>query len=237
VFVGLSPQFQPFVGVLILTVVFVMVASLIHKYRLWQAEKMRKAQRLLSGADRLEGIVQRLGAQALPQELGEFCHDELLARYRAVQGLYPADENVGKRIAAVETSNLGRGVGWDVPPVENEGVLNMHTAAMNGLVDFLTTETLHSSLDPELRRELRERIRVLRAETRFAYCERTSLEFAGNGDWDKAQNQMLRLMAFLREKAPPNERGKALYQKATDYYRHYNHRQMPGEESVEENVA
>jgi hypothetical protein len=229
----LSPEFRPFVGVFVLTVLFVSVASLIHKYRLWQADRMAKAQRLLSGAQRLEKALQAMNGIVLPQEMGDLCRNELLFRYRGIKVLFPNFDGIEKRIAETEAKQAGRGGGWDAPQLETEAEVKRHTAAMTEFVEFLSTGPFYSDLSPEAGKTMRERLRTLRAETRFEYFEKSTLAAAQAGDWNKAQNDMLRLMGFLRQKAPPNEKGKELFQKATDLYRHYNHRQMPGEEAGE----
>ncbi len=227
----LTPEFRPFVGVFILAVVFVVVTSLIHRYRLWQADKMNKAQRIYAGALRLEKALQAMEGLSMPQEMGDFCRNELLARYRAVQSLFSNFDDIGQRIAEAEGRHPGRGGNWEPPHLDTEAQANRHTIGTTAVVDILSTERLYSNLDPAASRELRERIRILRAETRFGFFSHGTLEAAQAGEWNKAQNDMLRLMGFLRQKAPPNDRGKELFQQATELYRHYNHRQIPGQES------
>jgi hypothetical protein len=223
----LTPEFRPFGGVIILAVLFVAVTSLINKYRWWQADKLTRVQRLMAGAERLQKALQDLETMVLPPELGDFCRNELLARYRTVQTLMPSYEGVGQLIAETESKHPGRGGSWDPPRLEDERAVNRHTAALTSLVDFLASEPLRGGMQPAANRALRERVRVLRAETRFAYYERATLEAARAGNWVKAQNDVLRLMGFLRQKAPPNEHGKELFNRASDLYRHYNHRQIP----------
>lgn len=229
----LTPEFRPFVGVFILAIVFVAVASLIHKYRLWQAEKLSKAQRLFAGAQHLEKALQAMEGLTLPQEVGDFCRSELLARYRAVQALFRRFDGIQQRIAEAEGRHPGRGGNWEPPRMETEAQVNRHTMALTGVLDAISSAPLYSNLDPATCRELRERIRVLRAETRFEFFGRSTLKAAQAGEWNKAQNDMLRLMGFLRQKAPPNDRGKELFNQATELYRHYNHRQIPGHEAAD----
>ena len=132
---GLSARLQLGLGVFALAVVFVSVASLIHKYRLWQAEKIGKAQKLLSGAQRLETILAVLEGFALPQDLGDFCRDELLARYRGVQLLFPSSEDVKQRIGDTELKHPGRGGTWDPPQLPDETALNRYTRLGDNLIN------------------------------------------------------------------------------------------------------
>jgi len=228
----LPPEFRPFVGVFILAVLFVAVTSLIHKYRLWQADKVGKAQRILSGAQHVEKALQAMEGLVMPREMGDFCRDELLARYRLVQSMFANFEGIQQRIKETQSRHPGRGGNWETPHLESEAQLDRHTAALTEILDVMSTQALYSSMSPEANRELRERIRLLRAETRVEFCSRKAYAAAEAGAWDKAQNDMLRLMGFLKSKAPANERGKELYQQATDLYRHYNHRELPGQESA-----
>lgn len=230
----LPPEFRPFTGVLALAVLFVAVSSLIHKYRLWQAEKLKKAQQLFSSALRLEKAMVAMEGLPVPQEVGDFCRSELLARYRVVQSMFANFNGIQERIDGAEGRRPGRGGSWEPPRLESEDQINRHTLALTAAVDVLSSQPLYSNFNSSTAKELRERIRTLRAETRFEYYGRSTLKAARSGDWNKAQNDMLRLMSFLRQKAPPNERGKQLFQQATELYRYYNHRQVPGADALGE---
>ena len=224
----ISPELRPFVGVTGLAGVFLATVSLIHRYRAWQAEKLIRAQRLLRGAEQLERVLMRLQGQSLPRELLDLCRQELLARYRGVQGLFPKIPDLEERIQAAERIRMDHAVAtWTAAEAHNAAELKTYTKGLTTLVEILATEWLTPNLDPSRLRELRERVRTLRAEAQSTFHTRAALEFAQAEDWQQAQSEMVRLLDLLKTKAPPTTRCKALYRSALFLYQHLAHRRLP----------
>ncbi len=226
-------EFHPFVGVIGLAILFVMVVSTIHRYREWQAEKMARVGRLMVGATALEHAILRLADIGMPQELGDFCREELLIRYREVEKLFPNMEGVRERIGHAEGLRLGQGP-WRVPAISDEAQLQTYTLGLSGMLDMLSKHGAKSLAGVQSVRALREKIRVQRAEVQYLYHAKSSRDAAVNGEWSHAQEEVLHLMGFLKAKAPANERGKMLYQHAAQLYHHYTHQELPTEEETAE---
>jgi len=224
----ISPELRPFVGVTGLAVLFLATVSLIYRYRAWQAEKLARAQHLVRSAERMERVLMRLQGQPLPRELLDLCKQELLARYRKVQGLFPQLPDLEGRIQAVERLRTDHAAAtWAAAELHHAAELNAYTQGLTALVELLTAEWLTPKLDPPRLRELREQVRTLRAEAQSAFHTRAALEFAAAEDWKQAQAEAVRLLGLLKAKAPPNERGKALYRAALLLYQHLVHRRLP----------
>ncbi len=226
-------EFHPFVGVLGLAILFIMVVSTIHRYREWQAEKMARVGRLMAGATALEHAILHLKDIGMSQELGDFCREELLIRYREVEKLFLNMDGIRERIGHAEGLRLGQGP-WRVPAIANEAQLRTYTLGLSGLLDMLSEHGVKSQAGAQNVRVLRDKIRVQRAETQYLYHAKSSRDAAVNGEWSHAQEEVLHLMGFLKAKAPANERGKMLYQRAAQLYHHYIHQELPTEEETVE---
>jgi hypothetical protein len=234
VFDTLAAELRPFLGVAVLAVLFLAISSLVHKYRLWQAEKMRRADRLLRGAGRIEQALSQLEPFGVPRELVEVCKAELLARYQEVQKLFPKLDGLAERLRRIEqgprTDALTRN--WSVPELASPAQLNSYNKGLTALVEFFAHETPQSELDAATRKTLREHLRTLRAEAYFTVLARLVVTSAENGDWTLAQNQAAQLLGFLRAKAPPTERGKGLYADASALAHRVQQHQVPGSDAA-----
>jgi hypothetical protein len=227
----MSPGLRPFLGVGGLALLFVAVASLVHKYRQVQADKMARSDRLLRGAGRIEQALARLERFGVPRELAESCRDELLARYRQVQELFPALPGLEERIRKIEQGLRPDAVtrDWTAPELADRAQLDTYTRGLTGLVDFFCEDGALATPDPGTRKALRERIRILRAEAHRGFRERVILSAAQAGEWRQALDEALLLLNFLRAKAPTSERGKALYQEAFALYQDVEQKRLPGQ--------
>lgn len=203
-------------GVLFLTLLYMGAANLIHRYRLWQAEKMAKVRGLLRGAERVITALDSLAGVPLPRELSNLLAGELVARYRAIQNLFPRYEGIEERISEAQgrIRTSGADPGWKPPNLTERVQLERYLQGLTGLVGFFQEERLVESLDSQPTRELRERLRTLRAETRAEFAKRSASAAAGRGDWEQAQKESQKLLAFLKQKAPRSDRGKELYRDA-----------------------
>ncbi len=225
---SIPAEFQPFIGVLILAVLFFFTSSMIHRYREIQAQKMQRAQQLISGADEIEHALIRLSGMELPRELGDFCRQELVIRYQEVNKLFPAMEDVQQRLRQAEAMDSGQGP-WELPNLETQAQLNSYTLGLSGILDILSNRGAKSLDDVEKVKSLREKIRAIRAQAQYEFHARHSREHAEKGEWGRAQEEILKLMGYLKAKAPANEMGKALYQQAAQLYHHYLHQEVQGE--------
>ncbi len=226
----IPPEFHPFVGVVGLAILFLMIVSVIHRYREWQAEKMTRAGRLMAGAAVLEQATQHLGEIGIPQELGDFCREELLVRYRDVAVLFPNMEGLQERIGQAESLRLGQGP-WEIPAISSKTQLKTYHQGLSGLLDMLSNCEAKSLQNNDSTKALRNKIRTLRAESMYSFLEKSSLEAAANGEWSRAQDEVLRLISFLKSKAPANEQGKRLYQQSAQLYHYYIHQELPPEQA------
>ncbi len=226
-------EFHPFVGVLGLAILFIMVVSTIHRYREWQAEKMARVGRLMAGATAVEHAILHLKDIGMPQELGDFCREELLTRYREVETLFPNMDGNRERIGHADGLRLGQGP-WRVPAIADKAQLQTYTLGLSGLLGMLSEHGVKFQQGAQHVRALREKIRVQRAVAQYLYYAKSSRDAAINGEWSQAQEEVLHLMDFLRAKAPANERGKMLYQHAAQLYHHYTHQELPTEEETTE---
>jgi hypothetical protein len=223
-----SPELRPFIGVGALALLFLAAASLIHRYRAWQAERLVRAQRLLRAADRLERVLMHLQGAPLPRELLEWCKQDLLSRYRQVQELFPKLQELEERIQAAERMRSDAGTAaWEAPQMHSAAELRHYARGLTALVEFLSPGAPGAQASSARARELRERLRTLRADAQAAYHTRTALEMAEAGHWDRAQAEALQLIGLLKAKAPPNERGKALYRSAVALYQDLMYRRLP----------
>lgn len=223
-----SPNLRPFLGVIGLTALFLSAASLIHRYRTWQAEKLARAQRLMRGAEQLEHAFAKLQGWPLHRDLLDLCKQELIYRYRTIQELFPKIPDWDARIQAAEQLPMDHATPtWEVAEMQNTEELGAYTKGLTALIEFLAQQRLTSNSNPARPRELREQLRTLRAEAQSNFRTQTALEFAEAENWVQAQEEALRLLTFLKAKAPPNERGKTLYRNAFALYQHLLQRQLP----------
>jgi hypothetical protein len=225
----LATELRPFLGVAILAALFLAISSVVHKYRQWQAEKMARADRLLRGAGQIEHALSELEAFGVPRELVDVCKAELLARYQAVQQLFPKLEGLAERLRRIEQGPRAEALSrnWTVPELPTRIQLNQYIKGLTALVEFFAHQTPLSELDADNRKSLREHLRTLRAEACFAFLQRELITAAENGDWGRAEKQAAQLMGFLRAKAPPTERGKALYAQASALAHQVHHHEIP----------
>jgi hypothetical protein len=226
-------ELQPFVGVGVLAVVFVFVASLIHKYRLWQAEKMAKARKLLRGVKQIEVALEKIANVALPRSVVRLFKAERLLRYQKVLQLVPQYAEMNERLQQLERSHESEGgdPGWDPPALTEARQVASFTAGLTGLVTYLTEEqVLSEDFDANAAKLMREQLRTLRAEIKARFHSAVATEAAQQGNWEIAKKESLLLLNYLKTKAPPNEQGRALYQQAMDLYRHFSHKKLPSGE-------
>jgi hypothetical protein len=223
-------EFRPFIGVAALALVFIFVASMIHKYRLWQAEKMAKAQRFLRGAKHIEGALESIGAIALPRSVTRLFKEERVLRYQEALRLMPQYEDASERLRQLESSHEGEGAdpGWDAPDFNDAQQASGYAAGLSELVAYLTLERSLSELSVADAKTLREQLRTLRAESKAKFHHKVAEAAAEQGDWEKAQQEFMLLITYLKSKAPSNERGKVLYQEALDAYQDVFHKRLPG---------
>lgn len=230
-----SPEYRPFIGVGVLTFLFIAVASVIQKYRVWQAEKMAKAQGLMRGANKLRLAVERLNGLPLPRDVAELCKQEQLVRYQGVRLLFPNFDGLDEMLADAERGAAGAtgDAAWVPPALEDSGQLGGYSAGLTAVLDFLSTERMMTgAVDAGQSRDIRERLRTLRAEAHYDFYRKTALEAGRLGDWEKAVKDTLKLLAYLKAKAAPNERGKQLYSDALALYRLLSHEELPPEDDI-----
>jgi hypothetical protein len=223
----ISPEFRPFLGVGALALLFLMVASLVARYRAWQATKLRRCQALLGNAELLNPGRGKGGGPGLPREAREFQRAELGACYREALAMFPGLDNVRERLLALERSANEGGGDWNPPTFRDERALGLYSAAVTGIVDYISRERPRSAIGTEAARELQERLRVLRAQAQAGFYEESAKQAALAGRWDRAVNDVLKLLAFLKSKAPRNEYGLGLYQQALAQYRDLSNRHLP----------
>ncbi|GEM_PF-5409500 len=223
---GLAPDLRPFIGVGVLLLLFLAMASLVQKYQAWQAEKAARAQRLIRGARRLARGLDTLGPGYLPPDLLQVLEDELRTRYQAVLTLFPQDARV-----AAWLEELGQGstperldAEWTPPEVKDDADLTRFSQGLTLLVVWLREESGEALL-PEDARQLRERLIALRAQVHYAYRIAQAHDRAAEGDWDGALAAVNLLLLFLRERAPRGDQGKALYAQAMEVYQRLMHKQ------------
>lgn len=219
---------RPFAGVLFLTLLYVGAAHLIHRYRLWQAEKMLKVRGLLRGAERISTALDAMGGLPLPRDLLNTLVAELLARYKGVQALFPHYEGIEDLISDAQ-GRIRPGTadpGWKPPSLTERTQLEHYLQGLTGLVAFFQEER-PMEVSAQQAREWRERLRTLRAETRSEFARRNGRAAAERGDWAQAEKESQRLVAFLKQKAPRNERGKQLYREAVQFHQQIIRQQLP----------
>ncbi len=228
-------EFRPFIGVAVLAALFVSVAGMIQKYRAWQAEKMAKAQSLLRGAGLLRRSVARLEGLPLPKEVAELCRDEQIQRYEGVKALFSNYEGIedlsaeARRLGPVAPGDKA----WLPPLLDTPAQFEAYTTALSGILEFLSTERCVSGLSAAAAKDLRVRLRTLRAEAQYAHFRQVSVELAQRKEWDKAVKETLKLLALIKEKAAPNARGKELYHEVLALYRLLAHKELPADAQVE----
>ena len=227
-----SPEFRPFIGVALLAVLFLAVASLIQKYRVWQAEKMRKAQGLVRGAAQLRSALVQLEGLPLPREVAELCREEQLLRYQAVRALFPKYQGLDEQAADAERIGpvTSGEQAWVPPQLDSSARYEVYVKSLSGILAFLSNERCLGGADPTAARALRVKLRTLRAEAQYAHYRRIALEAAQVGDWNQAVKHVLALLSLLKEKAAPNDRCKTLYHMALELYRSLAHHELPSEE-------
>lgn len=222
-----SPEFSPFIGVAVLGFLFMAIASLIQKYRNWQAEKMSRANALLRGAVLLEQAQQHLQGKPVPREVNGFCRQELQERYKRVLELFPDYPGLAERIERAEQGSGRETNSWEPPELEGAGDVGPYVMGLTCVVDYMSSHPPLMDLDAERARMLRERLRILRAETRFGFHNTRVRQAAGEGNWVAAKKEALKLMGFLKEKAPANTQGKTMYHQTLELYRCLEHRELP----------
>lgn len=227
-------EFDPFLGVLGLTFLFWVTANVIQRYREIQAEKLARLGRLWSGAERIEDALAKLDGLPVPRELTGLFGTELLVRYRALAELVPKMEGLPERLADAQSRIKagGQDPGWHAPQLNDAAQVYRYMEGLTRMVDILENVSLEERIEPVRARELREKIRVLRAETRWENGRRRILAAGILADWETARKEAVKVIAYLKRRAPRNQRGMALYEEAEALLRLVALRRLPDEEGV-----
>jgi hypothetical protein len=227
----LSPELRPFIGVTGLALVFLAFASLIQRMQRWQEQKYARSQRLMRGARILEHVRQSQGSFALPRDVSTFCDNELLVRYRMLAAMVPGLEGIEERIRQAERDV--RGDGHDSRPdrspedIGDLAQLEAYGSALSALLEFFATQRPVTDATGARVGQLRERLRILRAQVYFRLYYRRVLASAREGDWRDARSAAAELVEWQRIKAPPNPDGDEVYRQAVELYRYISCRQLP----------